>query len=65
VADRKTLLCWQVIKLLKNYGYFRLEFTEKRLRNRIVPPISHFDFSPVILLIILQIIERILLKFLS
>jgi len=33
--------------------------------RRIVPPISHFDFSPVILLIILQIIERILLKFLS
>ena len=33
MADRKTLLCWQVIKLLKNDGYFRLEFTEKRLRN--------------------------------
>ena len=22
VADRKTILCWQVIKLLKNNGYF-------------------------------------------
>jgi len=41
VADRKTLLCWQVIKLLKNYGYFRLEFTEKRLRNQRRP----FDIS--------------------
>jgi len=32
--------------------------------RRIVPPISNFDFSPVILVIILQIIERILLKIL-
>ena len=34
VADRKTSLRWQVIKLLKNDGYSWLEFTEKRLRNR-------------------------------
>jgi hypothetical protein len=33
VADRKALLCWQVISLLKYDGYFLLIFTEKRLRN--------------------------------
>lgn len=31
MANRKTLLCWQVIRLLKSNGYFWLEFTEKRL----------------------------------
>jgi hypothetical protein len=36
VADRKALLCWQVISLLKYDGYFLLIFTEKRLRNRSV-----------------------------
>ena len=33
MADRKTLLRWQVIRLLKYDGYFWLEFTEKWLRN--------------------------------
>src|SRR5574340_752781 len=33
VANRETLLRWQVIRLLKNHGYFCLEFTEKRLHN--------------------------------
>jgi hypothetical protein len=36
VADRKALLCWQVISLLKYDGYFLLIFTEKRLRNQSV-----------------------------
>ena len=36
MADRKTLLRWQVIRLLKYDGYFWLEFTEKWLRN---PPL--------------------------
>lgn len=34
MADRQALLLWQVIRLLKNDGYFWLEFTEKSLRNR-------------------------------
>lgn len=33
MADRQALLLWQVIRLLKNDGYFWLEFTEKSLRN--------------------------------
>ena len=33
MADRQKVFLWQVIRLLKNYGYFWHEFTEKRLRN--------------------------------
>jgi len=33
MANRQTVLCWQVIQLLKNNGYFWLEFTEKMLHN--------------------------------
>jgi hypothetical protein len=33
VPDRKALLCWQVISMIKKDGYFLGTFTEKRLRN--------------------------------
>jgi hypothetical protein len=33
MANRQTLLCWQVIRLLKNNGYFWLKFTVKMLHN--------------------------------
>lgn len=33
MADWETLLRWQVIGLLKNDGYFWLQFTEKVLHN--------------------------------
>lgn len=32
--------------------------------RRVVPPISNLDFSPVILLVAIQIIENIILRFL-
>jgi hypothetical protein len=34
MANWQTVLCWQVIRLLKNIGYFCLEFTEKMLHNQ-------------------------------
>jgi DeoR/GlpR family transcriptional regulator of sugar metabolism len=35
MANWQTVLCWQVIRLLKNIGYFCLEFTEKMLHNHV------------------------------
>jgi len=40
MADRQALLLWQVIRLLKNDGYFWLEFTEKSLRNQVTMAMS-------------------------
>lgn len=33
VANRETFLCKQIFEMLKNNGYFCLEFTEKGLHN--------------------------------
>jgi len=36
MADRQTLLCWQVIQFLMHNGYFWLDFTEKVLHNHLI-----------------------------
>ena len=36
-AIRKMYLCWQVIELIKRDGYFWLQISENRLRNRDIP----------------------------